>query len=215
MMHGYIHAEITEFHGLDKHKATWYNAALDIRRDIRVGAVSYHFHGYSTSIIERLLADSSSYFFIDDHTKSQYPNCTLMIEVVGMMKGASDQLMDNIKAGVGGTLGTTAVVSTFLSPPTTGVQITQSVLGAMVDGKTVADRTQLTSKVADVSAHAKPSKLSKFLDKCLNSRVHVMIGCHYNANKRRAAQVIDTGVQKLTCPQMAAFLMGRKPALSD
>lgn len=205
MVHGIVVREAVKNAGANRVTVRDYRSTLSMRevKSQKVGITDYYFRGYTTSIVECLLGMGEKFFFVDPDHKSREPSATLMIEIVGLMKGASDQLVSRVQGAFGGLAGNAVV----------GGQI----IGHMMDAQTIAARTGITGRLETAAKNSKPNALSKIMDKQLNGRIEVKVGSHFNTRAGRAAQVIDLGanVDRLSCAQLAAFVVGRKPPLSD
>ena len=209
MWHGVVITENVAYSGLDKVSAKDYRSILDINQYAKVGHRSYYFVGFSSEILKWLIDNGDRYIEIsNEYTKQNFSGTSLMIRSVGLMDGASKQLITHIQSSVAGVFAGTNVVSTHLSPPTNAVQVIQSTVGIAMDGQTVADRTGIQPKIAKAMAEHKPNKFTQLLDRMLNKRMEVRIGCHFNTTST-AATVIDTKLSKITCSQIAGYLMGR------
>ena len=201
---GYIQNEQVGFSGLDMVRATHYNAALRISRTTRVGSKDYYFEGYRTSIVSWLRDHGDRHFYIDDHYKTISPG-KIMVHISTLMPGATEQVTDHILSGVGGVFGGSSVVATYTSPPDGTIGMIQSGIGAALDGKTIFERAGGQAVLDNSVAKSKPSKLTRLMDKALNSRIRVKVGCDYNT-RNTAAEVVPTDLNILTCSQLATIL---------
>lgn len=206
MKQGYIADEKIGFSGLDKVRVTHYNAALRISRAVRVGSMDYYFEGYRTSIVSWLRDHGDRSFYIDDHYKT-ISDCKgkIMVHVSNLMPGASEQLTNHVLSGMAGVFGGSSVVATFTSPPDGAIGMIQSGIGAVMDGQTIFERSGGQAVLDNSVSKSKPNKLTRLMDKALNSRIRVKVGCDYNV-RNTAAEVVPTNLNSLTCSQLASIL---------
>ena len=208
MIHGYIQKEGVKFSGIDMHRVALYASSLDEYNEVQVGSTRYHFKGYRTSILSWLVDNGHKRICVSPSPSSQFKSATINVRIEQLGPGGTKALTNYVQAGFAKSLLGTNVLETSINGAKGAVGTGRSMLGAAFDGNEIAERAGIVDGSRNNVAAAHASKFAQVVDKALNNRVNVIVGCHFNSGPTTAAKVIDTKLDEITLSALADVVIG-------
>lgn len=217
MQHGFISKEETSFKGLDKVDTRMLVSSLNIMREVAVGEKSYHFWGFRTSIVKWLMNNQERQFYVGNGYKQISPGAKISVRIEELTDGGTDQILGHVRSGFLGVMGTNSVVASHTTVlAQNAAEILRSAAGGALDGMTIYNRARgglnainvATPHISDLSK-ASPNRMNRCIDKILNNRIHVVIGCNFN-DRNTTANVVTTTVEKISCAHLGQFLRSKR-----
>ena len=217
MQHGFIAKEETSYKGLDKVDTRMLVSSLNIMREVAVGEKSYHFWGWRTSIVKWLMNNQERQFYVGKGYKRISANAKIAVRIEELTDGGTDQILGHVRSGFLGVMGTNSMVASHTSVLAQNpAEILRSFAGGALDGMTAYNRAHgglnemnvAMPHIKDLSKSS-PNRMNRYIDKVLNNRIHVVIGCNFN-NRNTTANVVTTDVEKLSCAHLGQFLRSKR-----
>ena len=131
-----------------------------------------------------------------------------MVRIDELSAGGTKALVGHIQSGVMKSMFATNLLETAAFGASGAMGMVRSGAGAAFDGAEVAERGGITGYNRHGAGQMHMSKFTRAIDRAVNNRIHVRVGCHFNDGPTTAAKVIDTRLDQITLSGLADVLIG-------